>query len=241
MTESKLLPLPEDWTTALAVAAHPDDLEYGTASAVARWTAQGKKVIYLMVTRGEAGIDAMSPAEAGPLREGEERRSAAVVGVDTVEFLGYTDGVVEYGLELRRDISRAIRRHQPQVIIVGNYLLKWEGGGFNFADHRAVGLATLDAARDADNRWIFPELLEEGHEPWNGLKSIFVGGSPEATHAVDVTDHIDKGVASLEQHKVYIDNLGKDFDPETFLTFISAADGAKFDCDYAVAFELISI
>ena len=65
MQPDKLLPLPEDWNTMLAVAAHPDDLEYGAASAIARWTAQGKRVIYLMVTSGEAGIDAMTPAEAG--------------------------------------------------------------------------------------------------------------------------------------------------------------------------------
>ena len=241
MTEAKLEPLPEDWTTALAIAAHPDDLEYGTASAVARWTSQGKKVVYLMVTRGEAGIDSMSPTEAGPLREEEERQSASVVGVRTVEFLDHTDGVLEYGLDLRRDIARAIRRYRPDVIVTGNFQLRWQGGGFNMADHRAVGLATLDAARDAGNRWIFPELLEEGHEPWNGVKSILVGGSPDATHAVDVTDHIDKGIASLEKHRVYIDNLGRDFDPDSFLTFIGAAVGAKFDCDYAVSFEVFSL
>lgn len=241
MPETMLKALPEDWNTALAIAAHPDDLEYGTAGAVARWTAQGKKVIYLMVTRGEAGIDAMSPAEAGPLREEEERRSAAVVGVETVEFMGYTDGVVEYGIGLRRDIARAIRRHKPDVIVTGNFQLRWEGGGFNMADHRAVGLATLDASRDAGNRWIFPELLGEGHEPWNGLKSVLVGGSPDATHAVDITDHIDKSVASLEKHRVYIDNLSQDFDPDSFLTFIGAAVGAKFDCDYAASFEVFAI
>jgi LmbE family N-acetylglucosaminyl deacetylase len=238
MADQEFQPVLEDWNTALAVVAHPDDLEYGTASAVARWTSQGKKVIYLMVTSGEAGIDSMSPAEAGPLREEEERQSAAEVGVETVEFLGHTDGVLEYGLDLRRDIARAIRRHKPDVIITGNFQLRWQRGGFNMADHRAVGLATLDAARDADNRWIFPELLEEGHEPWHGTKTILIGGSPDATHAVDVTDYIDQGVASLEKHRVYIDNLGKDFDPETFLTFIGAATGARFHCDYAVAFEV---
>ena len=241
MTGPKLEALPEDWNTALAVAAHPDDLEYGTAGAVARWTAQGKNVIYLMVTRGEAGIDAMSPDEAGPLREDEERQSATVVGVETVEFMGYTDGVVEYGLGLRRDIARAIRRHRPDVIVTGNFQLRWVGGAFNMADHRAVGLATLDAARDAGNRWIFPELLEEGHEPWSGVKSVLVGGSPDATHAVDITDHIDKSVASLEKHRAYIDNLSQDFDPDSFLTFIASAVGANFDCDYAVSFEVFSI
>lgn len=241
MVEDKLEPLAEDWNTVLAIAAHPDDLEYGTASAVARWTSQGKKVVYLMVTSGEAGIDSMSPGEAGPLREEEERQSASVVGVETVEFLGQTDGVLEYGLDLRRDLARAIRRHKPDVIVTGNFQLRWQGGGFNMADHRAVGLATLDAARDADNRWIFPELLDEGHEPWHGTKTILVGGSPDATHAVDVTDHIDKGIASLEKHRVYIENLGTDFDAESFLTFIGSAVGAKFDCDYAVAFEIFSL
>ena len=84
------------------------------------------------------------------------------------------------------------------------------------ADHRAVGLATLDAARDAGNRWIFPELLEEGYEPWNGVRSVLTGGAAGATHAVDVTAFIDKGIESLQKHRVYIDNLGVDFDPDTF-------------------------
>ena len=84
--------VPEDWQRAVAVVAHPDDLEYGAASAVARWTGQGKEITYVLVTDGEAGIDGMAPAQAGPLRQEEERRSAAVVGVHRVEFLGHSDG-----------------------------------------------------------------------------------------------------------------------------------------------------
>ena len=79
MTE--LSPVPEDWDRALAVVAHPDDLEYGAASAIARWTAQGKEVRYCLVTSGEAGIDSMPPDECARVRQEEERRSAAVVGV----------------------------------------------------------------------------------------------------------------------------------------------------------------
>ena len=241
MAGDRLLALPEDWECMLAVAAHPDDLEYGAASAIARWTSQGKRVIYLMVTSGEAGIDAMAPDVAGPLREREELDSAAVVGVDTVEFLNYTDGVVEYGLPLRRDLARSIRRHKPDIVLTNNFELRWGGGQFNMADHRAVGLATLDAARDAGNRWIFPELLDEGYEPWNGVRTVLTGGAAGSTHAVDVTDFIDKGVESLEKHRVYIDNLGVDFDPDTFLTFNAAAIGERFGCDYAVAFEVFQI
>src|SRR3984885_14101457 len=102
-------PMPEDWTRAVAVVAHPDDLEYGAAAAVARWTGQGKHVAYLLATRGEAGIQGMAPDQVGPLRVEEEQRSAAVVGVHDVHFLDHADGLVEYGLPLRRDLAAVLR------------------------------------------------------------------------------------------------------------------------------------
>jgi LmbE family N-acetylglucosaminyl deacetylase len=242
MTETpSLAPFPEDWERALAVVAHPDDLEYGTASAIARWTSQGKHVQYLLVTRGEAGIDTMDPAEAGPLREAEERRSAAIVGVDTVEFLGYPDGVIEYGPPLRRDIARVIRRFRPDILITSNYRLTWPGGTFNMADHRWTALAVLDAARDAGNRWIFPELLAEGFAPWRGVRMVCVDASPAATHAVDVTAFIEQGIASLQAHRVYLQNLGTDFDPRTFLCEHAAEVGKRCGYQYAVSVEVITL
>ncbi|MFZ2384039.1 MAG: PIG-L deacetylase family protein, partial [Candidatus Nanopelagicales bacterium] len=75
--------------TVLAIVAHPDDLEYGAAAAVSKWTSEGHRVVYLLVTKGEAGIDSMEPAQSGPIREAEQRASAAIVGVDDVEFLDY--------------------------------------------------------------------------------------------------------------------------------------------------------
>ena len=238
---TKLLPLPENWSRALAVAAHPDDLEYGAASAIARWTSQGKEVGYLMVTKGEAGIDSMHPDETGRLRMQEEINSARVVGVDSVEFLDCADGVVEYGLPLRRDIARAIRKFKPDVLISGNYELTWSSGKLNMADHRAVGVAVVDAARDADNRWIFPELLAEGYEPWHGVKTVFIASAPKVTHYVDVTDFIDKGIESLNEHRVYIENLSQSFDPEDFLNWGAAAVGQLAGCDYAVGFGIMEL
>lgn len=105
-------PLVEDWQRALVVVAHPDDMEFGAAAAVARWSAQGKSIIYCMVTSGEAGIDSVRPTEAGPLREAEQIESARLVGVEEVDFLRQPDGVLEYGLPLRRFICKAMRRHQ---------------------------------------------------------------------------------------------------------------------------------
>ena len=242
MQESRKLQLiPETWESALAVVAHPDDLEYGAASAIARWTSQGKIVSYLLLTRGEAGIDSMSPEEAGPLREAEERESAKVVGVHTVEFLDHRDGVIEYGLPLRRDIARAVRRHRPDILITDNYQLSWGRGSFNMADHRWVGLAVLDAARDAGNRWIYPELLAEGLEPWGKVNMVFVSGSPTPTHAVDITEYIDKGVASLEKHRVYIDNLPRKVDPDEMLRWNASVTGELIGCEYAVGFEIVRI
>src|ERR1700743_1489159 len=117
--------LDESWSSALAIVAHPDDLEYGAASAIARWTSQGKRISYCLITSGEAGIDSLPPELCRPLREQEERDSAAIVGVGVVEFLGYPDGVVEYGLPLRRDIARTVRRHRPDVVISGNHHDSW--------------------------------------------------------------------------------------------------------------------
>lgn len=230
-------PLPEDWTSGLAVVAHPDDLEYGAASAIARWTDQGKRFTYVLVTRGEAGLD-IPPDEAGPLREAEEIASAAVVGVDVVEFLDHRDGVVEAGLPLRRDLARAIRRHRPEVIVSINFRESWGGPTFNMADHRHVGLALLDATRDAANRWIFPELLDEGHEPWNGVRMVCFSGSTVTTHAVDVTEHLERGIESLEQHAAYLEHVGTD--AREMLTANAEAAGEVAGHRYAVGFEVIT-
>ncbi|MEX2627564.1 MAG: PIG-L deacetylase family protein [Ilumatobacteraceae bacterium] len=229
--------LPEDWNHGLAVVAHPDDLEYGIASAIARWTDQGKTFAYVLATRGEAGLD-MPPDEAGPLREAEEVASAAVVGVREVEFLDHRDGVIDAGLPLRRDLARAIRRHRPEVILSINFRESWGGPSFNMADHRNVGVALLDATRDAANRWIFPELFDEGCEPWDGVRMVCFGASPIATHGVDVTGHLERGIESLEQHAAYLAHVGTD--ARAMLTGFAAGAGERFGTEHAVLFEVIT-
>jgi LmbE family N-acetylglucosaminyl deacetylase len=240
MTE--LQAVDEDWSTALAIVAHPDDLEYGAAAAIARWTAQGKQVAYCLATSGEAGIDGLPPEEAGPLREQEERDSAAVVGVNSVEFLGFPDGMLEYGLPLRRAIAGAIRRHRPEVVITGNYHDTWSNGFLNQADHVAVGRAVVDGIRDAGNRWVFRELLSEGLEPWSGVRTLLVNASPAGAHGVDVTEHFALGVESLRTHAAYLAGLGGGdmSDPVPFLEKFAVEAGVRLGCRYAVAFEVIA-
>ena len=241
MTEqTQLQPMPEDWTRALAVVAHPDDLEYGCSAAIAAWTDAGREVTYVLATRGEAGIDSLEPAECGPLREREQRASAAVVGVSEVEFLDHMDGVVEYGAALRRDIAAAIRRHRPELLITLNHRDTWGGVAWNTPDHVAVGRAVLDAAGDAGNRWIFPE---PGLEPWNGVRWVAVAGSATPTHAVDATPGRERAVRSLLEHRTYIEAL-TDQDPEeyarSFLTEWAERTGERFGGTPAVSFELFS-
>ncbi|MBB3044048.1 PIG-L family deacetylase [Nocardioides sp. LMS-CY] len=239
MEPEKLEAVPEDWQRALCVVAHPDDLEFGAAAAVARWTGQGKDVVYCMVTSGEAGIDALPPDECRRVREAEQVESARIVGVSQVDFLGQPDGILEYGVPLRRAIAGVVRRHRPEIVITGNFRDTWGGLNLNQADHIATGRAVLDAVRDAGNRWVFPEQLTDGLEPWGGVRAVWAAGSPQATHAVDTTETFDAGVASLEAHRAYIDGLGwENWDPREFLEGFARQTGQRLGTPFAAAFEV---
>jgi LmbE family N-acetylglucosaminyl deacetylase len=234
-----LEPVDEAWSRALCVVAHPDDLEFGAAAAVARWTDQGKTVVYAMVTSGEAGIDSLDPAECGPVREAEQIAAARLVGVADVDFLGQPDGVLEYGVGLRRVICAAVRKHRPEIVVTNNFRDTWGGRNLNQADHIATGMATLDAVRDAGNRWVFPDQLTGGLRPWGGVRQVWAAGSPESRHAADITATFGRGVASLEAHRAYIDGLGwEHFDPEEFLEAGARATGTRMGVPMATGFEV---
>ncbi len=199
----------EEFRRVLCVVAHPDDVEYGTSAAVSKWVNQGAEVAYLLLTAGEAGMQ-IPPEETGPLREREQRAACAAVGVSDLTILNHPDGSLEYGLDIRRDIARAIRRFKPDVVVT----LTWEvepGWGLNQADHRVAGLCAIDGTRDADNTWVFPELArDEGLPKW-GVRWFLAAGDPRPTHYVDVTGHLEPAIASLEAHHLYNTNLPDDF------------------------------
>ena len=240
-----LAELPEDWSSALAVVAHPDDMEYGASCAVARWTAQGKTVRYLLATRGEAGMDGLPPEQAGPLRAQEQWAACAAVGVRDLEFLDHPDGVIVDAMRLRREVAAAIRRHRPDVVITGTHREIFGPGLFNMADHRVVGLAVLDAVRDAANRWVFTDLTDADGvplEPWSGVRFTAINGSSEASHAVDITDSIDAGIASLEAHRAYLDGLGGHApDPGEMLRMFAGFGASRFGGRLCATFEVIGL
>ena len=235
----QLEPMPSDWQKALVIVAHPDDIEYGGAAAVARWTSEGKEVAYVLVTRGEAGIDGMEPAEAAPAREAEQRASAAAVGVSVVEFLDHPDGVIEGGTALRRELTGVIRRHQPELLITLNHHDSWGPGSWNTPDHRVVGRAVLDASGDAGNRWIFPDV----ESPWTGLRWVAIAGSPRPSHAVDVTTGVEPAIKSLAEHRLYLEALSDRpaaDQARDWINRVTQMSSERFGDVPTVAFELIN-
>jgi LmbE family N-acetylglucosaminyl deacetylase len=240
-----LQPLDEDWERGLAIVAHPDDLEFGAAAAIARWTGQGKQITYVLLTSGEAGIDGIDPAEAGPLREREQRASAEIVGVTDVSFLGLPDGVLEGGVPLRRELARVIRGHRPEIVITNNFRDSWDPDGamLNMSDHIVTGSTVLDAVRDAGNRWVFREQIEvEGLAKWGGVRQVWAAGSPRSRHAVETTDTFELGVRSLEAHDAYLRGLGSgDFDVTEFLEGFSRQTGSRLGVKFAASFEVFNV
>ncbi|HRY10502.1 MAG: PIG-L family deacetylase [Actinobacteria bacterium] len=217
----------------LAIVAHPDDIEYGAAAAVAMWTSAGADCRYLLASRGEAGIDGMDPKRAAEVREAEQIRSADVVGVSVVEFLSHPDGTIHDSMALRQEFAQAIRRHQPDTVLLFNHRETWGPHARNSADHRAVGTAALDAIGDAGNRWIFPGT------PPHSVRIALVAGSPEATHALDVSDGVDRAVASLSEHRAYLEGLGEHpmADPQFLRAFLEQT-GDRVGVPAALAVEV---
>ena len=178
----------------LVVVAHPDDAEYGLSAAVHRWTRSGIEVHYLLLTHGEAGIRTMEPAEAAMLRAAEQQEACDIVGVSSLTLADQPDGQLEYGLDLRRTIAEHIRRVKPDTVITANFDLE-AYGGFNQADHRAAGLACIDAVSDADNPWVFQDL---DLPTWNASR-IAVLHVAQPTHLARVEEQdVLAGIASLE-------------------------------------------
>jgi LmbE family N-acetylglucosaminyl deacetylase len=225
-----------EFKKVLCVVAHPDDVEYGTSAAVAKWTSQGIEVAYLLLTRGEAGMP-NPPEETARIRRGEQEAACAVVGVTSLEVLDHPDGVLQPSLDLRRDIARAIRKHQPDVVVTGSWEVEFVAG-LNQADHRVAGMACLDAIRDADNPWVFQELVDgEGLTPWK-VRWFLVAGHTQPTHGVDVSgEPLARGVASLEAHSEYLGAIPGHPAPADFIPMIAAMGGQALGVDHAVLFR----
>lgn len=194
---------PHEIERALVVTAHPDDVDFGAAGTVAHLTDAGAVVTYCLVTDGQAGgFDQTIPrSEMAQIRREEQTKAAAEVGVTDLVFLGIMDGQVTYDLELRKAISRVIRRVRPQVVITQSPVVNVDSVYGSHADHVATGQATWAAVYpDARNPFAFPELLDEGLEPW-AVDEIWITLGVESNETVDITDQLDRKIRALRCHE----------------------------------------
>jgi LmbE family N-acetylglucosaminyl deacetylase len=189
-----LQPFPTDWQSAVVLVPHPDDPEYGCSAAVAKWTSAGKTVRYVFGCRGEAGIEGMAPDETGRVREAEQRRAAAIVGVDDVVFWDFPDSNIRNTAELRAAIADELAGHKVDVALTIFGGPEWAPGAPNQRDHMEFAAAVAEAYDDLGDppRWLFA----------NG---------PDGTHAETVDDFVDVAVDSLAAHEKYLSVL----DPDT--------------------------
>lgn len=198
----------------LVTAAHPDDIEFGVAGSVARWTSMGAEVIYCLITDGSAGSnDPDANLEELILQRREEQtRAAAVVGVKDVRYLGYKDGTLQPTIELRRDLTRLIREVKPNRVVTQDPTTVFAGDFYiNHPDHRAAGEATIYAVfPSAETRPIFPELIADGYEP-HKVDELYLDLTMNPTTFVDITDVLDRKIRSLAAHVSQLGG-GEDFE-----------------------------
>ncbi|MEX2431570.1 MAG: PIG-L deacetylase family protein [Dehalococcoidia bacterium] len=223
----------------MVVVAHPDDAEFMCSGSVARWTSEGRKVIYALVTSGDKGTSdrTIVPAELAKLREQEQREVCAILGMHTVEFLRYEDGVVQNTLELRKDITRLIRKHTPSAVITQNPATRWSGNYVNHPDHRNTGDATMDAVfPSARDYHMFPDLvMNEGLMP-HITEHLYLGARGDMAEVYfDISETIETKIRALKAHKSQVINPTEEFDNR--IKEMAGRVGAERGMAYAESFK----
>ncbi len=189
--------------TYLHVAAHPDDLDFGCAGTTAALTLAGHRVVYCLVTDGQAGgfDNTISRQRMAEIRRDEQKKAAKVVGVDELHFLGFPDGAVEVTMELRKALSRVIRQVKPDVVVTQSPQRNLERIYSAHPDHLAAGEATLCAVYpDSRNEFAHFELMAEGHEP-HAVPEVWLIGGPDPDHFVDITETYEAKIEALLCHE----------------------------------------
>lgn len=221
----------------MAIIAHADDAEFGFAGTIAKWAREGKEITYVVVTNGNKGASdlAMTQERLAAVREQEQRAACAVLGVRDVLFLGYPDGELEPTMQLRRDLTRVIRRHRPDIALVPDPTTWYLGNSYiNHPDHRAVGEAALAAIYpSARDRLTFPELLGEGLDP-HKVQEVYLTITNDPDVWIDISSTIEVKVAALREHRSQLD------DPDTAERMVrewAAANAAGHEMRYAERFK----
>jgi LmbE family N-acetylglucosaminyl deacetylase len=224
----------------MAIVAHPDDIEFTCTGTLARWASAGSRICYVLCTSGDVGIDepGMTRARAAEIREAESIAAAGVAGVTNVVFLHEPDGLLAPTLELRKKLVREIRRFRPEVVMCSDPTVVFASESYiNHPDHRAAGLAAIDAVFPAAGQPnLFEELEAEGltaHKP----RKVFITGRMQSEVFVNITDTIDIKVNALRAHKSQM----KDWDPEESIKAWARERAAGKEMAYAEAFKVVTL
>jgi LmbE family N-acetylglucosaminyl deacetylase len=225
--------------SAMVIVAHPDDAEFLCAGTVAKWAQAGSTITYVVITNGNKGSEdpEMTPAKLAEVREAEQRAAGAILGVKHFEFMGYEDGYLVHTLGLRRDLTRIIRKHRPEVVFCFDPTQRFLGDTYaNHPDHRASGDAAIDAIfPSARDRLTFPELLTENLAP-HKVSSIWMGGSDQPNAWVDITPTLELKKKALMAHP---SQLGEDVIGFVLEMGKGTAEGQPFE--FAESFRTIQL
>lgn len=226
--------------SAMAIVAHPDDIEYSCAGTIARWAKAGARISYVLCTSGDVGIDepGMTRTQAAAIREAEQLEAAKIAGVSEVIFLREPDGLLVPTLELRKKLVREIRRFKPEVVVCGDPTIVWAGADYiNHPDHRAAATAALDAVFPAAGQPnLFEELAEEGltaHKP----RKVFVTTWDGADIYINIEETIDIKIQALRAHKSQM----RDWDPEKLIRGWASDYGKGKEMAYAEGFRVVTL
>ena len=213
---------------ALAVMAHPDDVDFGAAGTVAKLTDAGVEVVYCLVTDGQAGgFDHTIPrTEMATIRRREQTEAAAKVGVTDLRFLGHMDGSVVADLDLRHDISAVIRDVRPQVVITQSPMRNLDSTAGSHPDHIATGEATFSAVYpDARNPFAFTDRPIIEVEDW-AVDEIWIAFGPDAEGVIDITEQLDRKIEALMCHaSQHRDPVGMEARVRTWWQGIASENG----------------
>jgi LmbE family N-acetylglucosaminyl deacetylase len=226
--------------SAMAIFAHPDDIEFSCTGTMARWIKAGTHACYVLCTSGDVGIDTpgMTREQATEIREAESRAAAQITGVQEIVFLREPDGLLSPTLELRKKLVREIRRFRPEVVVTGDPTALWAGDDYiNHPDHRAAALAAVDAVFPASGQPnLFEELAEEGLKA-HKVRKLYASVWGDAALYVNIDDTIDIKVNALRSHKSQM----KDWDPEKMIKEWAAERAKGKEMAYAESFKVVTL
>lgn len=226
---------------AMSIHAHPDDQEFTVAGTLAKWAAAGCEITSVIITSGDGGSndpahDASYKPILAQIREKEQNAANHILGIQQTIYLHQPDGELEPTISLRKEITRLIRTHKPEVVVTGDPQAVFYGNGYiNHPDHRAAAqLATYAVFPSAGSRLVFADLLAEGFEPHN-VKRLYLHGPEKPDTWVDITGHIDKKITALKQHASQL----HEWDPEKMIREWAEAEGKEKEMPYAESYKVM--